>query len=153
MARGVIGCLATVYLITAGFFALAWFGVPFIGGGGNHGLNVLFSRDLVMTKGKIIRFESMGTPSHPGAAPVVEIPNGKYPFHFRGGGSDSQPYGVGDEVSVAYPAGHPELAYIRTFRQMYMLPILFIIFGMPFLAMAVWGTVTNLPKRDGRSQP
>lgn len=149
MKGGVIGCLAAVYLVAAGFFAVAWFGLPFFGQG-NHGLNVLFSRDLVITKAKIIRFESMGTPSHPAAAPIVEIPNGKYPFRFRGGGSDSQPFDVGDEVSVAYPAGHPEFAYIRTFRQMYMLPSMLILFGLPFLAMAVWGTATNWPKRDAR---
>ena len=148
MTRGVIGCLTVLYLIAAGFFAIAWFGVPFIGGGGNHGLSVLFSRNLVITKGTVIRFENMSTPSHLASAPIVEFPNGKYPFRFRGGGADTQPFDVGDEVSVAYPAGHPELAYIRTFRQMYMLPILFIIFGMPFLAMAVWGTATNLPVRE-----
>ena len=145
MKGGVIGCLGTLYLIAATFFALAWFGVPFIGDGGNHGLNVLFSRDLVMTKGKIIRFESMGTPGHPAAAPIIEIPNGKSPFRFRGLGSNSLSFAVGDEVSVAYPAGHPELAYIRTFSQMYVLPIFFIVFGLPFLALAVWGTATNWP--------
>jgi len=148
MKPGVIGCVGALYLIAAGFFAIAWLGVPFIGDGGNHGLNVLFSRDLVITKGKVIRFEDMSTPSHPASAPIVEIPNGKYPFHLRGGGADTQPFDVGDEVSVAYPAGHPELGYIRTFRQMYMLPILFIIFGMPFLALAVWGTATNWPGRE-----
>jgi hypothetical protein len=148
MKGGVIGCLTGLYLIAAIFFAIAWFGVPFIGDGGNHGLNVMFSRDLVITKGKIIRFEDMSTPSHPAAAPVVEIPNGKYPFRFRGGGSNSLPFDIGDEVSVAYPAGHPELAYIRTFSQMYMLPLLFLLFGLPFFALAVWGTATNWPKRD-----
>ena len=146
MKGGVVGCLSAVYLVAALFFALAWFGVPFIGDEGNHGLNVLFSRDLVMTKGKVIRFESMGTPGHPAAAPIVEIPNGKYPFHFRGLGSNSLSFDVGDEVSVAYPAGHPERAYIRTFSQMYFLPLLFIVFGLPFLALAVWGTATNWPK-------
>jgi hypothetical protein len=148
MKPGVIGCVGALYLIAAGFFAIAWFGVPFIGEGGNHGLNVLFSRNLVITKGKVIRFEDMSTPSHPASAPIVEIPNGKYPFHLRGGGADTQPFDIGDEVSVAYPAGHPELVYIRTFRQMYMLPILFIIFGMPFLALAVWGTATNWPRHE-----
>lgn len=148
MKGGTLGCLAVLYLIAAIFFALAWFGLPFFGEGGNHGLDVLFANNVVVTKGKIIRFEDMSTPSHPAAAPIVEIPNGKYPLRFRGGGSDSQPFDVGDEVSVGYPAGHPELAYIRTFREMYLLPLMFIIFGLPFFALAVWGTATNWPKRD-----
>jgi hypothetical protein len=148
MKWGLLGCLGFLYLMAAAFFAVAWFGVPFIGGGGNHGLNVMFRRDLVITNAKVVRFEDMSTPSHPGSAPIVEIPNGNHPFRFRGGGSDSRSFDVGEEVSVGYPAGHPELAYIRTFRQMYFLPLLFILFGLPFLAMAVGGTATNWPKRS-----
>jgi hypothetical protein len=145
--KGTIGCLGFLYLMTGVFVALAWFGVPI--GDGNHGLNVLFSRDLVITKGRVVSFKDMSTSSHPGCAPIVEIANGKSPSRFQGGGAATRQFDVGDEVPVAYPAGHPERAYIRTIRQMYFLPGLMLLFALPFFALAVWGTITNLPKRKG----
>jgi hypothetical protein len=149
MKGGVVGCLGFLYLMAALFFAAAWFGVPI--GENNHGLNVLFRRNLVFTTGKEIRFERMGTSSHPGSRPIVEIDYRNARFRFSGGGSDSHSFVEGDEVPVAYPAGHPEEAYIRTFRQMYLLPTLMIVFALPFFALALWGTLTNLPRRDATS--
>jgi hypothetical protein len=142
---GVIGCVGFLYAVAAMFLAAAWFGLPF---GNNHGLNVLAQRDLVYTTGKVIRFESMATSSHPGSRPIVEIPYGNGRFRFSGEGEDSHPFSTGDDLPVAYPAGHPERAYLRTFRQMYFGPLLMVLFALPFFAMALWGTVTNLPRRD-----
>jgi len=140
---GAIGCIAVLYAVAAMFIAAAWFGLPF---GNHHGLSVLAQRDLVYTTGKVIRFESMSTPSHPGSRPIIEIPYGNGRFQFSGEGADSFPYSTGEELPVAYPAGHPERAYLRTFRQMYFGPLLMLLFALPFFAMALWGTVTNLPR-------
>ena len=49
--------------------------------------------------------------------------------------------------TVAYPAGHPDKAYIRTFRQMYFGSLLMLLFASPFLALAVWGTIMQVRDR------
>ena len=141
----VIGCFAFLYSMALLFIAMAWFGVPI--GDNNHGLDVVFSRNLVYTTGKVIRFESFHMSRSSTSTPVVEIPVGKTLFRFRGEGMDSHPFDKGDMIPVAYPAGHPDKAYIRTFRQMYFGSLLMLLFASPFLALAVWGTIMQVHDR------
>ena len=141
---GVIGCFAFLYAMALVFVAAAWFGLPF---GDNHGLDVVFSRNLVYTTGTVVRFDSNWTSKSHTSTPVVEIPLGRTRFRFRGEGMEQHPFTKGDAVPVAYPAGHPEQAYIRTFRQMYFGPLLMLLFASPFLALGVWGTIMQIRDR------
>ena len=144
-AKFVIGCFAFLYLMAFAFIALAWFGVPI--GENNHGLDVVFNRNLVYTTGKVIRFDSFHMRTSSTSTPVVEIPVGKTLFRFKGEGMDSHPFDKGDSIPVAYPTGHPEKAYLRSFRQMYFGSLLMLLFASPFLALAVWGTIMQIRDR------
>jgi hypothetical protein len=141
----VIGCFAFLYAMALAFIALAWFGIPI--GKNNHGLDVVFSRNQVYTTGKVVRFESFHSRTSSSSWPFVEIPVGTTLFQFKAEGAESHPFDKGDLVPVAYPAGHPEKAYIRTFRQMYFGPLLMLLFASPFLAMALWGTFFQVRDR------
>ena len=140
----VIGCFAFLYAMALLFIAAAWFGPPI---GQHHGLREVFSRDQVYTTGKVIRFESFHVKTSTTSTPVVEMPVGKTLFRFKGEGMDSHPFDKGDMIPVAYPAGHPEKAYIRTFRQMYFGSLLMLLFASPFLALAGWGTIMQVRDR------
>ena len=144
-AKYVVGCFTVLYSMAFLFIAMAWFGVPI--GENNHGLDVVFSRNLVYTTGKVIRFDSFHMSRSSSSTPVVEIPVGKTLFRFKGEGMDSHPFSKGDMIPVAYPAGHPDKAYIRTFRQMYFGSLLMLLFASPFLALAVWGTIMQIRDR------
>ena len=146
----VIGCFAFLYAMALLFIAAAWFGPPI---GEHHGLREVFSRNQVYTTGKVIRFDGFRVRTSTSSIPIVEIPVGKTLFRFKAEGAESHPFGKGDSVPVAYPAGHPERAYIRTFRQMYFGSLLMLLFASPFLAMAGWGTIMQVRDRlrAGRS--
>lgn len=147
---GVIGCFAFLYAMALMFVAAAWFGLPF---GENHGLNVVFTRNLVYTTGKVIRFDGHWTSKSHTSTPIVEIPVGKTLFRFRGEGMDQHPFSEGDTIPVAYPTGHPDRAYICTFRQKYFGPFLMLLFASPFLAMALWGTIMQIRDRLRATPP
>jgi hypothetical protein len=147
-SRFVIGCFTFVYGMALMFIAVAWFGIPF---GENRGLNIVFSRNLIYTTGTVIRFDSGSMASKTRTStPVVEIPLGKTRFRFYGEGMDQHPFAKGDVVPVAYPEGHPEKAYIRTFRQMYFGSLLMLLFASAFLALGLWGTIRQIRLRARR---
>ena len=146
-----IGCFGFLYSMAFVFIAAAWFGIPL--GNGHHGLNVVFNRDLVYTTGKVIRFDAFVMSRSNTSTPVVEIPVGRTLFRFKGEGSNTHPFSKGDTVPVAYPAGHPDQAYIRTFSQTYFGPLLMLLFASPFLTMAVWGTIMQIRDRLRATPP
>jgi hypothetical protein len=142
---GAIGCFTFLYAIALMFIALAWFGSPY-----GHGLNVVFSRDLIYTTGTVIRFDYDRTSrSSKGrtSTPVVEIPLGKTRLRFNGMGAGNHPFGKGDLVPVAYPPEHPEKAFIRTFAQMYGVPLFMLLIGSFPLALGLWGTIRLIRER------
>jgi hypothetical protein len=85
-AKYVIGCFAFLYLMAFLFIAMAWFGVPI--GENNHGLDVVFNRNLIYTTGKVIRFDSFHMSRSSSSTPVVEIPVGKTLFRFKSSRGD-----------------------------------------------------------------
>jgi hypothetical protein len=149
--KGLFGCLGACYLLALFFLAAAWFG-PFWGFGDWHGLAVLFSPDLVETTGKVIRVEHVGI-SGQVSTPVIEYSVQNRRIVFRGEGSNTHGLHRGDEVPVAYRRSDPAVAYIRTFEQRFAVPLLMMLFASPFLALALWGTYSNLPgQREARAK-
>lgn len=104
-----------------------------------HGLNVLFSRDLVYTTGTVIRNEGAGSSKARLRAPVVRFPLGKGSLVFYGRGSTFSDYDVGDKVPVAYRKSDPETAYISSFDAEYVTPLMMILFASPFMLFGVRG--------------
>ena len=141
--KGVIGCLGACYLMALFFLAAAWFG-PFWGFGDFHGLSVLFSPDLVNTTGRVIRVESFGVSTQV-STPIIEYAIGNRRVIFRAQGSNVHGLHEGDEVPVTYRRSDPSVAYVRGFDQEFGVPLLMIVFALPFIAMALWGTYSNLP--------
>ena len=149
--KGVVGCLGACYAFALFFLCAAWFG-PFWGFGDWHGLAVLFSPDLVNTSGTVIRVEHVGI-SGQVSTPVIEYSIGVRRIVFRGEGSNTHGLHRGDEVPITYRKSDPSVAYIRGFDQEFAVPLLMILFASPFLAMALWGTYTNLPgQREARAK-
>jgi hypothetical protein len=149
--KGLIGCLGLCYAFAAFFLCAAWFG-PFWGFGNWHGLAVLRSPDLVRTTGRVIRLESVSIVSNQSSTPIVEysIGNRRVVFHAEGGNMHG--LHVGDEVPIVYRSRDPQVAYIRTFDQTAGVPMVMIILALPFLAMALWGTYSNLPGVSARRE-
>lgn len=147
---GVIGCLAVVMIPGLLFLAAAWFGPPW-GMGHWHGLNVLFSRDLVDTTGTVIRNEGAGSSKARLRAPVVRFPLGKGSLVFYGQGSTFSDDNVGDRVPVAYRKSDPETAYIRSFDAEYMTPLMMILFASPFMLFGVRGVYVLAQDRAKRT--
>ena len=148
--KGLIGCLGVCYAFAAFFLCAAWFG-PLWGFGDWHGLAILFSPDLVDTTGKVIRVEHVGI-SGQVSTPVIEYSIGERRIVFRGEGSNTHGLHTGDEVPITYRRSDPSVAYIRTFDQRFAVPLLMLLFASPFLAMALWGTYSNLPGVSARRE-
>jgi hypothetical protein len=142
--KGVVGCLGACYLMALFFLAAAWFG-PFWGFGNWHGLSVLFGSDLVYTTGVVIRNDIGGTSSHRNVTPVVEYAVGNHRERFYGEGGNTREFEKGEQVPVAYRRGDLSTAHIRSFSEEFAVPLLLILFALPFVAMALWGTYVNLP--------
>ncbi len=145
--KGLIGCLGFLYIMAAFFLAAAWFG-PFWGFGDWHGIAVLFSPDLVNTTGKVIRTEHAGISRAQTSTPVIEYSIGNRRVIFRAEGSNTHGLHRGDDVEITYRRSDPRIAYIRTFEQRFAVPLMMVLFASPFLALAIWGTYSNLrPQR------
>ena len=149
--RGLVGCLGALYLMAIFFLAAAWLG-PFWGFGNWHGLGILLSPDLVRTTGRVIRTDSVSIISNQSSTPIVEYSIGSRRIIFHGEGSNLHGLHPGDEVAIVYRRSDPQVAYIRSFDQQFGVPMVMIVLALPFLALAIWGTYSNLPGVSARRE-
>jgi len=104
--------------------------------------SILASADTEGTQGTVVELERRSNGRKAAYVPVVEYRVAGRLHRFTGSVASAPPmHAVGEQVQVLYKVDEPETAFIDSFSDRWLGPLVFTVVGSFFLAALVWAKI------------
>ncbi|OAI53372.1 hypothetical protein AYO44_16030 [Planctomycetaceae bacterium SCGC AG-212-F19] len=133
---------SSYWVLLLGFVVV---GIPFSVGVVTTVSAIQESADTQLTQGTVVAFEGGNSARGPVSKPVVEYHVAGQTYRFTGRVATNMPiHAVGDQVAVLYKPNEPGTAFIDSFFDRWLGPLLFTGVGFLFLVILVIATTKKI---------